>query len=381
VIVAVAVGGTAIALAATGGGPVPPPKPLATAAHDALAAPAPEGVTARVSFTNHLISSSSIEGTDPILTGASGRLWLAPGHFRIELQSERGDAQLVAGGKSFWVYDPRSNTVYRGALPQDWTTQRWQKDPKDIPSLDQVKQFLSRLTQHTAVSAASPSDVAGRAAYTVRVSPKQNGGLIGAGELAWDAGNGIPLRIGVYAKGASSPVLALTVKDVSFGPVSSSSFDISPPPDAKVVQVDTPSGHQQSKNGGEQAPVTGVVAVGKAVSFTLSAPDTLAGMQRQEVRLLNTGKGNAALVTYGHGPGGIAVLERASDPNHPIPSPQGGGDHHGGLDLPTVSIGGVQAQELATPLGTALQFERGGVAYAVIGSVPPATAEAAAQGL
>ena len=36
---------------------------------------------------------------------------------------------------------------------------------------------------------------------------------------------------------------------------------------------------------------------------------------------------------------------------------------------------------LATPLGTALRFERGGVAYAVIGSVPPATAEAAARGL
>src|SRR6478672_880776 len=88
VIMAVAGGGTAIALAASGNGPVPPPKPLAAAAHDALAAPAPEGVTARISFTNHMLSSSSIEGSDPILTGASGRLWLAPGHIRIELQSD-----------------------------------------------------------------------------------------------------------------------------------------------------------------------------------------------------------------------------------------------------------------------------------------------------
>ena len=63
-----------------------------------------------------------------------------------------------------------------------------------------------------------------------------------------------------------------------------------------------------------------------------------------------------------------------------IPSPHGEG-HHGGLDLPTVSIDGIQAQELATPLGTVVRFERGGVAYAVIGSVPPATAEAAARAL
>ena len=381
VIAAVAVGGTAIALAATGNGPVPPPKPLTVAAHDAVAAPAPEGVTARVSFTNHLISSSSIEGTDPLLSGASGRLWLAPGNFRLELQSERGDAQLVAGGKSFWLYDPRSNTVYRGALPHEWSAQQWQKDPKDIPSLDQVKSFISRLMEHASVSGAAPSDVAGRAAYTVRVSPKRDGGLIGAGQLAWDAVNGVPLEIGVFAKGASSPVLQLKVTDVSFGPVSASSFSVSPPPDAKVVQVDTPSGNHQGSNHAEQAPVTGVGPVRKAVSFTLSAPDTLANMQRQEVRLINTGKGNAAVVTYGQGPGGIAVFERPSDPNNPIPSQQGEGDHHGGLDLPTVSIDGVQAQELATPLGTALRFERGGVAYAVIGSVPPATAEAAARGL
>ena len=379
-IVAVAGGGTAIALAAGGNGPVPPPKPLPVAAHDALAGPAPDGVTARVSFTNHLISSSSIEGSDPILSGASGRLWLAPGHFRLELQSNRGDAQLVADDKAFWVYDPRSNTVYRGAVPEGWSTQRWQKDPRDIPSLDQVKRFISRLMEHAAVSDAAPSDVGGRAAYTVRVSPKRNGGLIGAGELAWDALNGVPLRIGVFAKGASSPVLGLTVNDITFGSVPASSFDVSPPPDAKVVEVDTPTGKQQGNDPGEQTPVTGVQAVGKAVSFPLSAPPALAGLQRAEVRLIHTGKSNGALVTYGQGLGGVAVFEQASDSNHPLQAPHGEGDHRG-LDLPTVSIDGVQAQELATPLGTALRFERGGVAYAVIGSVPPATAEAAARGL
>ena len=115
-IVVIACCGTAIALAATGGGPVPEPKPLAVAAHDALAAPEPAGITARVEFTNHLISSDAIAGSDPVLTGASGRLWLTKGHFRLELQSQQGDAQIVADGKSFWLFDPRSNTVYRGDI-------------------------------------------------------------------------------------------------------------------------------------------------------------------------------------------------------------------------------------------------------------------------
>ena len=49
--------------------------------------------------------------------------------------------------------------------------------------------------------------------------------------------------------------------------------------------------------------------------------------------------------------------------------------------LPKVNIDGATGEELATALGTMLTFERGGVAYTVLGSVPPAAAENAARGL
>ena len=222
-------------------------------------------------------------------------------------------------------------------------------------------------------------------AYTVRVSPKENGGLIGGAGLAFDAFNGVPLRIGVFAKGSSSPVLELEASNVSYGPVDTSNFDISPPPDAKVVEVATPSKSQGAKDQtGHSTPVEGVDAVAKAVPFKLSAPSTLAGFARNQARLLHASKKGAALVTYGQGLGGIAVVEQGRDSSKPadqsVPS-QGSEGDHGSLSLPTVSINGVQAQELATPLGTVIRFERGGVAYTVIGSVSQATAEAAARGL
>ncbi len=47
VLVAVGAGATALATA-LGVGPTPPPKPLADAVHDALTAPAPDGVSARI---------------------------------------------------------------------------------------------------------------------------------------------------------------------------------------------------------------------------------------------------------------------------------------------------------------------------------------------
>src|SRR5436190_19185067 len=121
VIAVVVGGGTALALAATSGpGQKPSPKPLANAVHDSLTGPAVAGVTAQIKFTNNLIDSANLEGSDPLLSGATGRLWAAPGgRFRIELQADSGqDAQAVSDGKSFWAYDPSSNTVYRGTLPQ-----------------------------------------------------------------------------------------------------------------------------------------------------------------------------------------------------------------------------------------------------------------------
>jgi outer membrane lipoprotein-sorting protein len=378
--VVIACGGTAIALAATGAGPVPPPKPLAVAAHDALSAPAPPGITARVEFKNHLISSDTVAGADPILTGAAGRLWLTRGHFRLELQSDRGDAQVVVDGKRFWVYDPRSNTVYRGDVPGGLQTDG--HDSKDVPSVAEIRRFLERLMKHVDVSAAIPSDVAGHATYTVRVSPRKQGGMLAGGELAWDAVRGVPLEIGIFAKGGSSPVLELTATNVSYGSVPASTFDVSPPPGAKVVAVSIPTKPHEGADH-EQAPVTGAGAVGKAAPFPLSAPGTLAGLPRQEVRLVQWGGHPAALVTYGQNLDGIAVLEQEAGAGNPIgtaPGADTGGDH-GGLNLPSVSIGGVTGQELPTALGTIVRFERDGVAFTVAGSVPAAKAEAAARGL
>ncbi len=56
--------------------------------------------------------------------------------------------------------------------------------------------------------------------------------------------------------------------------------------------------------------------------------------------------------------------------------------HAGGAPgLQELSIDGATGYELATALGTLVQFERDGVAYTIIGSVPPAAAEAAARAL
>jgi outer membrane lipoprotein-sorting protein len=375
--------GAAIAVAAAGTGPVPRPKPLARAIHDALNGPKLNGISARISFTNHLIDSTDIQGSDPILTGAKGRLWLSSDHrLRLELQSDNGDAQVIVDNNSFWVYDPSSNTVYEGQLPADTAKRGTTKEHK-LPTVNQIQKDLTRLAQHVDLSSAAPSDVAGQAAYTVRVSPKHDGGLLGAGRLAWDALRGVPLRFAVYAKNDNAPALELKATDISFGAVPRSVFAIKPPSGAKVVKVKTPSNTSASASRSamrdrRHRDVSGAAAVAKHLPFKLLAPSKLVGLPRRAVTLLDWGGSPAAVVAYGQNLGGVAVIEQTADSTK---STAARGDHRHGLNLPTVSINGTTAQELDTALGSMVRFTRGGVAYTVIGSVPAAAADAAARAL
>jgi outer membrane lipoprotein-sorting protein len=389
-------GGTAVAVAVTSNAPKPPRKPLPQAIHDALGAPTVKGVTADISFTNKLIDDSSIQGGNALLKSATGRLWATKDHLRLELQSGSGggDSQLVVTNTGWWAYEASSNTVYRGTLPaHKKSSKAAEKADHGIPTVADITKKLNEAARNAVLSRAIPSTVGGQPAYTLRVGPKHDGGLLGAVEVGWDAVNGVPLRAAVYAQGSKTPVLELSATKVKFGDVPASDFSISAPPNAKVVKVSQPSGAQTADakakaKGAKQrahaaAKVHGLTAVQAGVPFKLSAPAKLAGLPRQDVKLLDWGGHPAALVTYGQNLGGIAVIERPVDAKQAQKSqaPKGKSNGEGQARLPTLSINGATGTELATALGTVVQFDRGGVSYVVIGSVPPQAAEAAARGL
>jgi outer membrane lipoprotein-sorting protein len=355
-----------------GGDPKPEPKPLDRAILDAANAPAVDGVSARISFTNGLLPSGSLPGggASPLAAGADGRLWMArDGRFRLELQSEAGDAQIASDGRMLSVYDASAKTVYRVALPDE----RPEKAERGEPvTLAEVRRGLDRLARAWTLSGARPTSTAGRPSYTVRIAPKDDGGLLGAGELAWDAVKGVPLRAAVYSQDASEPVLELAATDISFGRVPDGDLWITVPAGTKTVDVDPPAGRGGAEHDGAGA--AGVEAVQRELEFRLSAPRELAGLPRQEVRLVRLHGSTGALSVYGEGLGGILVLQHQA---------AGGEDRPAGgmAGLPQVNIDGATGTELATALGTMVTFERGGVSYTLVGSVPPAAVENAARGL
>jgi len=356
-----------IAQAALGGASAPDPKPLDRAVYDALRAPAVDGVSARVEFTNGLLPGGSMgeNGTSPILRGASGRVWVAGnGRFRLELQSDGGDAQIVDDGTRITIYDPDSKSAY--TLPSRAAGMREHREA--APSFGDVRRGLDRLAQSWTLSRAEPGTSGGRPSYTLRIAPKDDGGLLGAAELAWDAVRGVPLRAAVYAQGDDDPTLELKANDVSFGPIDDATLAANLPSGTRVTEIDPPARDAS----GRPTRVRGVEAVGERVDFPLSAPDELAGLPRTSVRLVRIGDETGAVSTYGRGLGAIVVFQHKAEPSK-------GADNE--LRLPEINIDGATGTELATPLGTIVTVTRGGVSYIVAGSVPPVAAENAARGL
>lgn len=358
VAIAVALSATALALA-VGSGPTPPPKPLADALHDALAAPKPTGVSARIQFTNRLLEGASLAGSggeasqlssSPLISGASGRLWAGPdGHARLELQSEQGDTQILWDGKTARMYDASTNTLYRYTPTQqagketlgtatDTKTGAQTDTAHRSPTVAEIEEHLAKASKHADISSATPTDVAGQAAYTVRVAPRENGGLIAGAEVSWDAAHGNPLRAAIYSTNSSTPVIELAATEVSYGVPDSSALEFTPPANAKVKDLTLPQ--QSSKSGSS--------------STDASKPH---------------------LTLHGNGLGAIVLAESPvkAGGEESLPSQLQG--------LQQVDINGTKASELPTQLGTLLSFERAGVRYLLAGSVTPSSIEAFARSL
>jgi outer membrane lipoprotein-sorting protein len=361
-------GGVAVARSAMGSGTPPPARALDQAILAASSGTAPDGVTARIRFTNTLIGSGSLpSGTaTPLLTGASGRLWIqGSGKFRLELQSDQGDTEIVGDGQRISILDASSNTLYR--LPAMASKPSDSGSAHGPLTLAKIDDALASIGGHAAISAATPTTVAGQGAYETTLSPKHDGGLLGGLALAFDAARGVPLRIAITAAGSSAPVLELEVTDISYGAVADSDVNVTPPANAKIVDV-APVDHQSGT--ADAAPITGLDAVRAAAGFTVTAPDTLVGLTQQSVRLVDWNGTKVAVAVYGKGLGAIVVAELPATAKDPL----------GALDqLPSISINGDTGRELATALGTAITFRHGDVRTLVVGSVPTVSAEQAAR--
>jgi outer membrane lipoprotein-sorting protein len=181
-------------------------------------------------------------GSTGLINLASGpntvRVWYAgPLKIRLAVLGNLGESDVIRNGRDVWTWSSDANTYTHNILSGE--------PAKPEPPLrattpqEAAQQALALLGTSTNVTTDGTAQVARRKAYELVLSPKDSRSLIGSVRIAVDAERSIPLRVQVFARGASKANFEVGFSQVSFQTPGDEQFAFSPP-----------KGSTEDKNGG-----------------------------------------------------------------------------------------------------------------------------------
>jgi outer membrane lipoprotein-sorting protein len=209
-----------------------------------------------------------------LLTGShTVRVWYgSPGHYRLAVPQSLSESDVIRDGSTAWLWQSTLNKVTEVTLPAHApASQAVPKQP--LTPQQAAQQVLAAVGPTTTVSVASNVSVAGKAAYALVLAPKDHRSLIGQVQIAVDGSNGVPLRVQVFARGASTPAFQVGYTAISFVRPASADLAFTPPPGAKVSQLNLAGGTGTSSGNG--AAPAGLAAVGSGWLTVLKLPSSL----------------------------------------------------------------------------------------------------------
>ena len=216
----------------------------------------------------------SLPGTDSptsiasLLTGShTVSVWYAgPRHFRLAVPQQLSETDVIADGNTAWLWQSTANTVTQYALPAHGSV-----PPPATPALtpqQAAQQVLAAVGPTTTVSVDSNVTVAGQAAYELVLAPKDSRSLVGQVQIAVDGRNGVPLRLQVYARGASTPAFQVGYTAIQFVTPDPAELTFTPPPGAKVTKESLGRPPSSAPSG----PLPDVSTIGSGWLTVLDAP-------------------------------------------------------------------------------------------------------------
>jgi len=180
-----------------------------------------------------------------LLTGShTVRVWYASAqHFRLAVPEPLSESDLFRDGSTAWLWRSTTNSVTEFSLPAREKTPATPPVPALTPQ-QAAQQVLAAVGKTTVVSVDSNVQVAGQAAYELVLAPRDSRSLIGQVQIAIDGQNGVPLRLQVFARGASSPAFQVGYTSIQFVTPAPGDVSFTPPPGAKVTKVNMASVHR-----------------------------------------------------------------------------------------------------------------------------------------
>jgi outer membrane lipoprotein-sorting protein len=249
------------------------------------------GQASHVQYTGTVVETASLglpslpsnltgDSSSPyaLLTGShTMRIWYgSPDHFRLSVPGTLSETDLIRNGGTLWEWESGSNTADKFAVPDknDNETQTAPLTPQQA-----ANDAISAVGPTTTVSTDPNVSVAGQSAYELVLAPKSDQSLIGQIRIAVDSANGLPLRVEVFARGATSPAIQVGYTQIQFVAPAASELTFTPPPGSHVTHGEASQGQEVQGQGQEPATKTfgsgwlGVVQLPGSVLGEMSGKD------------------------------------------------------------------------------------------------------------
>jgi outer membrane lipoprotein-sorting protein len=194
-------------------------------------------------------------------------------HFRLAIPTTAAESDVIRNGSTVWLWQSATDSVTKFTVPQD--AHSMQKIEAKLPPLtpqQAADEILKAVGKTTLVSVESNVMIAGEPSYQLVLAPKDDRSLIGKITIAIDGKYGVPLRVQVFAKGASSPAIQVGYTDLAFTAPDPANFTFTPPPGATVDNVNLANHSGTSQASGVKPDTSGFGTFGKSWLTVVAVP-------------------------------------------------------------------------------------------------------------
>lgn len=177
-----------------------------------------------------------------LLTGPhTARVYLdGPEKARVQILDRMAERNAVRNGNDLWFYNSRDNTAAHAQLPAGAADRHAVRPGTPTPG-ELADKLLAKLDAGTGVAVGPDSQVAGRAAYNLVLTPKSGITLVESVTIAVDGESGLPLGVELKARGQAEPAFSVAFTSLTLDSPDPSVFNFTPPAGASVQEIPVPA--------------------------------------------------------------------------------------------------------------------------------------------
>ncbi|GIF78072.1 LolA family protein [Asanoa siamensis] len=188
-----------------------------------------------------IASLAGMLGDDNLMSLVDGqhtlRVWYAgPDKARVSLVGGNAQTDLIRNGSDAWVWSSRAKTATHTKIDADGDHGA---PPTGLPTSPQeaADLALKAIEPSTQVSVGRSTNIAGRDAYELNLTPRDRASLVGQISIAVDATEHVPLRFRIYPSASDKPAFEVAFTMVNFDRPDDAQFTFNPPPGTKVNEA------------------------------------------------------------------------------------------------------------------------------------------------